>query len=174
MRPHEEHRAKGPQRASFWVVTVSTSRFEAAKSGHSYTDESGDVAVRMIEAAGHRVAGRSLIKDDVVMIRSVLMDLLKRDDVDAVVFTGGTGIARSDVTVEAVRPLLDKEIDGFGDIFRLESYREVGTAAIMSRALAGIINGKLVVALPGSPNAVEVGLRIILPEVPHILYLARL
>lgn len=174
MRPHEEHRAKGPKELSFWVVTVSTSRYEAMASGKPYVDESGDKAVELISRAGHRVVGRSLVKDDIVMIRGVLLDLLRRPDVDVIVLTGGTGIAKTDVTVEAVRPLLDKELEGFGDIFRLRSYQEVGTAAIMSRALAGVSNGKLVVVLPGSPNAVEVGLGIVLPEASHIVYLARL
>ncbi|MFP3290921.1 MAG: MogA/MoaB family molybdenum cofactor biosynthesis protein [Thermoproteus sp.] len=173
MRPHEEHRARGPKELSFWVVTVSTSRYEAMASGRSCTDESGDAAVSLISRAGHRVVGRSLVKDDLVMIRGVVMDLLRRSDVDVVVLTGGTGVARTDVTIEAVRPLLEKELDGFGDVFRLKSYQEVGTAAIMSRALAGVSNGKLVVALPGSPNAVETGLGIILPEAPHIIYLVR-
>ncbi|MEZ0248275.1 MAG: MogA/MoaB family molybdenum cofactor biosynthesis protein [Thermoproteus sp.] len=173
MRPHEEHRARGPKELAFWVVTVSTSRYEAMTSGRSYGDESGDRAAEMIVKAGHKVVGRTLIKDDVVMIRGVLMDLLRRGDVDVVVFTGGTGVAKSDVTVEAVRPLLEKELEGFGEIFRYRSFQEVGTAAIMSRALAGVSNGKLIVVLPGSPNAVEVGLSIVLPEAPHIVYLAR-
>ncbi len=173
MRPHEEHRARGPRELAFWVVTVSTSRYEAMTSGRPYADESGDRAADLISKAGHKVVGRSLIKDDVVMIRGIVLDLLRRPDVDVIVLTGGTGIAKTDVTVEAVRPLLEKELEGFGDIFRLRSYQEVGTAAIMSRALAGVANGKLVVALPGSPNAVETGLNIILPEAPHIIYLAR-
>ncbi|MGC8582978.1 MAG: MogA/MoaB family molybdenum cofactor biosynthesis protein [Thermoproteus sp.] len=173
MKPHEEHRSRGPRELSFWIVTVSTSRYEAMASGKSYTDESGDRAVALISQAGYKVVGRSLVKDDVVMIRGILMDLLRRPDVDVIVFTGGTGVARTDVTVEAVRPLLEKELEGFGDVFRLRSYQEVGTAAIMSRALAGVSNGKLVVVLPGSPNAVETGLGIILPEAPHIIYLAR-
>lgn len=173
MRPHEEHRAKGPREASFWVVTVSTSRYEAASRGEAVRDESGDVAAEMIKEAGHKVLGRTLIKDDVYLIRETLMELLKRGDVDVIVFTGGTGIAKSDVTVEALRPLLDKELEGFGELFRWLSYNEVGSAAIMSRALAGVVAGRLVVVLPGSPNAVRTGLRLILPEVPHILYLAR-
>jgi Molybdopterin biosynthesis enzymes len=123
VRPHEEHRARGPKELSFWVVTVSTSRYEAMASGRSYTDESGDAAVSLISRAGHRVVGRSLVKDDLVMIRGVVMDLLRRSDVDVVVLTGGTGVARTDVTIEAVRPLLEKELDGFGDVFRLKSYQ---------------------------------------------------
>lgn len=172
-KPHEEHRARGPRQARFWIITVSTSRAAAAAAGQVYTDESGDLAERTVKEAGHAVVGKSLIKDDLHLIRSLVEGLAQRDDVDVIVLTGGTGIAKSDVTIEALRPLLDKELEGFGELFRWISYREVGTAAIMTRALAGVVAGRLVVALPGSPNAVKTGLELILPEIPHILYLAR-
>ena len=89
------------------------------------------------------------------------------------VFTGGTGLTKSDVTIEALRPLFEKEIEGFGDVFRFYSIQEVGTAAFLTRATAGVVKGKVFVLLPGSPNAVKTGLRILLGEVSHLLYLVR-
>ncbi len=129
----------------------------------------------MLKQAGHRVVGRELIKDDLVMIRSLVDSLLLRDDVDVIVLTGGTGgLARSDVTIEALRPLFEKELEGFGELFRQVSYQKIGTGVIMTRATAGVARGgKLIVALPGSPDGVKTGLEIILQELPHILYIIR-
>ncbi|MEM0276724.1 MogA/MoaB family molybdenum cofactor biosynthesis protein [Pyrobaculum sp.] len=168
-----EHRKHGPKTARFYIVTVSTSRYREKAEGKSPADESGDVAVSMAAEAGHIVVGRDLLPDDVYMIRRKVLELASRDDVDVVVFTGGTGITKTDVTIEAVRPLFDKEIEGFGDVFRHYSIQEVGTAAFLTRATAGIINGKAFFLLPGSPNSVRTGMRIILQEISHVLYLIR-
>ncbi|MEZ0318488.1 MAG: MogA/MoaB family molybdenum cofactor biosynthesis protein [Pyrobaculum sp.] len=170
---HEIHKSRGPSTARFYVVTVSTSRFQEKARGGSPTDESGDVAVEMITNAGHVVVGRDLLPDDVVAIRRKMFELTSRSDVDVVVFTGGTGLTKTDVTIEAVRPFFDKEIEGFGDVFRYFSIQEVGTAAFLTRATAGVVGDKLVFLLPGSPNAVRTGLKIILSEVSHLLYLAK-
>lgn len=137
--PRTIHREAGPKTANFFVITVSTSRYNAKVSGQQYTDESGgDLAESMLRQAGHRVVGRELIKDDLVMIRSLVDSLLLRDDVDVIVLTGGTGLARSDVTIEALRPLFEKELEGFGELFRQVSYQKIGTGVIMTRATAGI------------------------------------
>jgi len=170
---HELHRSQGPKSARFYVVTVSTSRFQEKVRGGSPRDESGDVAVEMITSAGHVVVGRDLLPDDVTAIRKKAFELMARDDVDIVVFTGGTGLTKSDVTIEALRPLFEKEIEGFGDVFRFYSIQEVGTAAFLTRATAGVVKDKVFVLLPGSPNAVKTGLRILLGEVSHLLYLVR-
>jgi len=169
--PHELHRRLGPRDISFFIITVSTSRYEAMISGREYRDESGDLAEEFVRKSGYRVVGRALVKDDVDMIRSKVAEALEVADV--VILTGGTGLARSDVTIEAIRPMFEKEVEGFGEIFRYVSYTKIGPAAIMSRATAGVVRGRLIICLPGSPNAVNVGLELIMSEVPHILYLVR-
>jgi Molybdopterin biosynthesis enzymes len=126
---HELHRRQGPKTARFYIVTVSTSRYREKAEGGSPVDESGDVAEGMAREAGYVVVGRDLLPDDLSAIRHKVMELVQRGDVDVVVFTGGTGLTRTDVTIEAVKPLFDKEIEGFGDVFRHFSVQEVGTAA---------------------------------------------
>jgi molybdenum cofactor biosynthesis protein B len=170
---HEIHRRQGPKVVRFYIVTVSTSRFREKAAGGSPSDESGDTAERMVKETGHVVVGRDLLPDDVNVIRRKLLELVQRDDVDVIVFTGGTGLARTDVTIEAVRPFFEKEIEGFGDVFRHFSIQEVGTAAFLTRATGGVIGDKVVFLLPGSPNAVKTGMKIILAEVSHLLHLVR-
>ncbi|MGC9050222.1 MogA/MoaB family molybdenum cofactor biosynthesis protein [Pyrobaculum sp.] len=170
---HEHHRSQGPRVARFYIVTVSTSRFRERSAGGSPGDESGDLAEAMAREAGHVVVGRDLLPDDLYAIRRKVFELVQRDDVDVIIFTGGTGLTKTDVTIEAVRPLFEKEMEGFGDVFRYYSIQEVGTAAFLTRSTAGVINGKAVFLLPGSPNSVKTGMRIILAEVPHVLYLIR-
>jgi|ADKH01.1.fsa_nt_gi molybdenum cofactor synthesis domain len=170
---HELHRRQGPKTARFYIVTVSTSRYREKAAGGSPVDESGDVAEGMAREAGHVVVGRDLLPDDLSAIRRKVMELVQRGDVDVVVFTGGTGLTRTDVTIEAVKPLFDKEIEGFGDVFRHFSVQEVGTAAFLTRATGGVVGDKVIFLLPGSPNAVKTGMRIILAEVPHLLHLVK-
>lgn len=135
------------QPVRFAVLTVSDSRTNA-------TDRSGDTLASRIATAGHTVAARALIRDDAEAITALLREWLARPDVDVVVSTGGTGITGRDVTPEAVRRVLDKELPGFGELFRMQSYAKIGPSAIFSRALGGIAEGKYVFALPGSPGAV--------------------
>lgn len=172
--PHEEHERMGPSTVNFFIVTVSTSRYELLRSGKPYTDESGDLAANKITKLGHRVVGRLLVSDDEGMIRSAVETLTQMPNVDAIVLIGGTGLARSDVTIESVRPLFTKEIEGFGELFRFISYQRIGAAAMLSRATAGIVNGKLVICIPGSQDAVETALDLIMSQLPHILYVSRL
>lgn len=171
---HELHKRQIKRQARFYVVTVSTSRFREKSAGGSPVDESGDLAEKLILHAGHVVVGRDLIPDDVRLIRRKVFELTSRDDIDVVVFTGGTGLTSTDVTIEAVRPMFEKEIEGFGDVFRFYSIQEVGTSAFLTRATAGVVNRKIVVLLPGSPNAVKTGMKILLEETSHLLYLVQL
>ena len=146
------------------VVTVSDSRTEA-------TDESGALIRRLVEQAGHRVCGYHLLPNDDARLRAHVEGLLATPHVDAVLLTGGTGLGNRDRTVEVVTPLLDRELPGFGEIFRLLSFQEqVGSAAMLSRAVAGGARGKLLVSMPGSPAAVELALtRLVLPELRHAI-----
>jgi len=171
--PYEAHRMRGPERARVFIVTISSSRYEAMRRGGVFSDESGDLAESMLKSMGHEVVGRMLLGDDLLEIRKAIVGLLHRGDVDVIVTTGGTGVSSSDYTVEAVKPLLDREIEGFGEIFRVVSYQRIGSPAMLSRALAGVARDKLIIVLPGSPDGVRVGLELIGPEIPHILYLIR-
>lgn len=173
MKAHESHRESGPKVVGFYVVTVSSSRFAHKTAGRRFRDESGDLARRMIEKKDHLVRGSELIDDDKTMIVDALNNGMATEGVDVVVFTGGTGVSPRDVTVDAVRPLLEKELVGFGEVMRSISYAKIGSPAMLSRATAGLIRGKLVVLLPGSPDGVETGLNLILDDIPHVVYVAR-
>ncbi len=161
-----QHRAEGAGRsgARCSVLTVSDSRTEA-------DDVSGQLMQRLLRDEGHTVVGYRLLPNDEAAVRAHVVAELARADVDAVLCTGGTGLGSRDRTVEAVRPLLEKELPGFGELFRLLSYQEqVGAAAMLSRAVAGGVRGKLVVSLPGSSAAVELALtKLLLPELRHVL-----
>jgi molybdenum cofactor biosynthesis protein B len=138
----------------------------------SETDESGPLARRLIEAAGHTVTHSALMPNGEDAVRAAVSALLERDDLDAVILSGGTGLGSRDRTVEAVQPLIERELPGFGELFRWISFRDqIGTAAILSRALAGAGRGKLIVSLPGSKDAVELALsHVLLPELRHLIH----
>lgn len=132
------------------VLTVSDTRDEA-------TDTSGQILVERIHAAGHELAGRIVVRDDIEKIRAQVRDWTASKSVDAIVTTGGTGLTGRDVTVEALEPLFDKKIDGFSVVFHLVSYASVGLSTLQSRATAGLIDGVFVFCLPGSNGAVKDG-----------------
>lgn len=132
------------------VLTVSDTRTES-------TDKSGALLVARLESAGHRLAAREIVPDDVYRIRAVVSRWIAAPDVDVVVSTGGTGVTGRDGTPEAVVVLLDKQIEGFGELFRAVSFREIGTSSLQSRCLAGVANGTYVFCLPGSAHACETG-----------------
>ncbi len=160
------HRAEGDALPALRcaVVTVSDSRTEE-------TDESGALMKRLIYGAGHELADYTLLPNNEARVRGHVRTLIARADVDAILITGGTGLGSKDRTVEAVRSLLEKELPGFGEIFRVVSFQEqIGAAAILSRAVAGSANGTFVVSMPGSKAAVELALtRIVLPELRHVI-----
>ena len=157
-----EHHAAAPRTVSVAVVTLSDSRSPA-------DDRTGDTIVALLEAAGHSVAGRELVREDPPAIRAALEAALA-GPAQAVILNGGTGIAPRDSTPEIVAPLLECELPGFGELFRQLSFREIGAAAMLSRALAGVARGKLLFALPGSKAACRLALeRLILPELGHLV-----
>ena len=132
------------------VLTVSDSRDES-------TDKSGALLVSRLEAAGHRAAAKRIVPDDIYQVRAVVSEWIANPDVQAVITTGGTGLTGRDGTPEAVAPLLDKQIDGFGETFRAVSLAQIRTSTIQSRALAGVANGTYVFCLPGSSGACATG-----------------
>ncbi|MDA4124480.1 MAG: MogA/MoaB family molybdenum cofactor biosynthesis protein [Thaumarchaeota archaeon] len=170
--PPRAHRARGKGTLSFYLVTVSTSRFAKMKEGSQYADESGDMAELRISEESHRVLGRKLISDDRRMIRSAVRGFL-RSKGDVLLLVGGTGVSPRDVTVESVAPFFDKELVGFGELLRSISFGRIGSAAMLTRATAGTARGKLIVCLPGSPDAVDTALKNFLSEFPHVIAVAR-
>lgn len=153
-------------------MTVSSSRYDAVRKGAKPADESGDVAESELKKLGHRVAKRELVSDDRGMIRARLESFLAGRG-DVIVFMGGTGVSTRDVTIETVRPYLEKELDGFGELFRALSFEEIGAAAALTRCTAGVARGKLVVCLPGSPEATALALERLGGEFPHAVHISR-
>jgi len=140
------------------------------QKGEKTTDVSGDTIEALLKNAGHKVLARKVIADDKNMIAEATRDVLGSSELDAAVFCGGTGIAPKDVTIETVTPFFEKTLPGFGEIFRRLSYDKMGSAAVMSRAAAGVAKGKVLFCIPGSPDAVRVSVEtLILPETPHIV-----
>jgi molybdenum cofactor biosynthesis protein B len=168
------HKEKAPKKLGFAVVICSTSRYYDSETGKCVTDESGDLIVKLLETHGHSVVSRDLVPDDKTLIEAFMKKALQSENVDAIIISGGTGIAPSDVTIETVVPLLEKDLPGFGELFRAISYDEISSAALMSRAIAGVAREKAVFCIPGSPDAVKTCLeKLILPEVGHIILHAR-
>lgn len=171
--PKHEHEEKAPKVLRFALVTVSSSRYEAKMRGERYSDRSQEIGASIIQKYGHRVKVRDLVDDDLEMIRSRLMKLLEDENLDVIIFIGGTGFSRGDVTIEAVKPLFEKEVEGFGEIFRWLSFQQIGAAAALSRATMGVARDKVIICLPGSPHAIELALKNFLQELPHLIYVLR-
>jgi molybdenum cofactor biosynthesis protein B len=165
-----QHKAAAPKKLNILEVTCSTSKYNDKMLGKPIDDVSGDMIERLMKEAGHEISRRILISDNEAMIKQTIREASVSPNVDAVILTGGTGIAPKDVTIEAVKELLDKALPGFGELFRKISYDSIGSAALMSRALAGVTRGKAIFCLPGSPDAVEKALKnLIIPEIGHIV-----
>jgi molybdenum cofactor biosynthesis protein B len=165
-----KHKAESPKRLKFGIFICSTSRYQQIRLGEKTKDASGDIIESLLKKARHTVSFRKTISDDSAQIKESMKHAMRSTDVDAVIFCGGTGIAQSDVTIETVSPLLEKTLPGFGEIFRRLTYDNMGSAAIMSRAVGGVARGKIFFCIPGSPDAVRLSLeKLILPEAGHIL-----
>jgi molybdenum cofactor biosynthesis protein B len=159
---HEEHRHEAPRRISVYVVTASDTRGEAE-------DESGRFLRDAVAAAGHALAGYRVVKDEPAQIRAALAAAAEAG-ADAVLVNGGTGIAGRDRTYEAVAGLLEKRLDGFGELFRMLSYAEIGSAAMLSRAVGGVWGGRAVFSVPGSRAAVRLAWeKLLAPELGHVV-----
>ena len=162
-----EHRQQAPASVSVHVITVSDTRTLD-------TDASGRAIVELLEGAGHRVAGRTLLRDEAEEVRAAVQHLASGALVDVVITTGGTGITARDGTFEAVDGLLTKRLPGFGELFRSLSYQQIGSAAMLSRATAGLVGPTVVIVLPGSQQAVRLALEeLVLPELGHLVHEAR-
>lgn len=158
-----EHKEEAKKTLGCFVITVSDTRDET-------TDHSGQLIKTLLAGKAHRLVGYEIVKDEPVQIETLLQDSLGKDDVDAIIVNGGTGISPRDGTYEVVNRLLEKRLDGFGEIFRFLSYQDIGSAAIMSRAVAGSARGKVLISLPGSKGAVDLAMRrLILPELGHMV-----
>ena len=158
------HRESAPETIRVAVLTISDTRLPE-------TDTGGDVAEELMRGAGHEVVARGIVRDEAASIRNNLIDLLARSDVDVVVTTGGTGISARDTTYEVVDRMIEKKLDGFGELFRILSYEEIGAAAVLSRAVAGAVGAKLIASLPGSRKAVRLGVeKRLAPEIAHVVF----
>ncbi len=167
MRPDLEHKQHAPRVVRCFVLTVSDTRTDA-------TDTGGRAIADLLTAAGHRVVGRAIVKDDAAEVGGVVAQQIGSQEIDAVITTGGTGITSRDTTYEAIDSLIEKRLDGFGELFRMLSYHQVGAAAMMSRATAGLARGHILIALPGSENAVRLAMeKLVIPELGHLVQQAQ-
>jgi len=158
-----EHKAAAPPSVQCFIVTVSDTRTLD-------TDVSGRTIAELLTAAGHVVTGRTVIRDDPEMVHSTIERHLADRGVQVIITNGGTGISSRDSTYEAVTGMLQKKLDGFGELFRMLSYAQIGSAAMMSRACAGLVAGRIVIALPGSEAAVRLAVeKLIVPELGHLV-----
>jgi molybdenum cofactor biosynthesis protein B len=168
------HKAHAPKSLNFAVFICSTSRYQSLQKGEEVADPSGDSILALLRAAGHVVLFKRIVSDDKDMIEHAVKSVLDNPGVDAAIFCGGTGITHTDVTIETVSPFFEKSLPGFGEIFRRLSYDEVGSAAVMSRAVAGVARGKALFCIPGSPDAVRVSVELLIStEAAHIVKHAR-
>ncbi|WP_243386052.1 MogA/MoaB family molybdenum cofactor biosynthesis protein [Bacillus kexueae] len=161
----EEHKRQAKERLNIQVVTISDTR-------DVDTDKSGKLIVSLLEQEGYNVSDYSIVKDEPTLIRSAVLRGCESDEIDVVITNGGTGISKRDQTIEAIQTIVEKEMTGFGELFRYISYAEdIGPAAMLSRAFAGISMNTVIFSLPGSTGAVKLAMeKLILPEVRHIVH----
>ncbi|HEX2574047.1 MAG TPA: molybdenum cofactor biosynthesis protein B [Polyangia bacterium] len=160
----ESHKQHAPRSVRVYVVTVSDTRTVD-------NDTSGALCQELLAAARHEVAGYRILRDEPAQVAALIREIAEQRLADVIITSGGTGISRRDTTYEAVAGLLEKRLDGFGELFRLLSYQDIGSAAMMSRAVGGLHRGVVVFALPGSSKAVRLALeKLILPELGHLVF----
>jgi molybdenum cofactor biosynthesis protein B len=158
---HLEHHKEALRNLKCAVVTISDTRTEE-------NDDSGSTIKELLKSQGHEVSSYTIVKDEGESIKTAVMNALGLSD--AVICNGGTGISPRDVTIETLEPLMNRTVEGFGELFRALSYDEIGSSAMLSRAVAGVVSNDLLFCLPGSPNAVKLAMeKLILPEMGHML-----
>ena len=163
LKTFEEHRAEGPDAVTCGVLTVSDTRTEE-------TDTSGKLIMDMLSDRGHKVSFYRIVKDEPTQIRESLLEACANPDIQVVISNGGTGITKRDTTYDVVVSILEKEMPGFGELFRHVSFEDIGTAAMLTRATAGTCRDTIIMTLPGSGNACRTGMgKIILPEISHMV-----
>jgi molybdopterin adenylyltransferase len=169
------HKSKAPKSLTYGIFICSTSRFNQLEAGQKeVSDVGGDTIVELLKNAGQKVLFKKIIADDETMIQDAVMYATGLDAVDVAIFSGGTGITPTDITIETVSPFFDKTLPGFGEFFRRISFDRVGSAAVLSRAVAGVVKGKAIFCIPGSPDAVKTSVEmLILHEAAHIVKHAR-
>jgi len=161
---YEEHKRKSATRkVRCAVLTVSDTRTED-------TDESGRIIIEELKRGGHSISHYEIVRNDREALRRTICEILDGEDAEAIITTGGTGIGRHDFTAEVAGELMEKVLDGFGEVFRALSYKEIGSGAIMSRATMGVVKGKMLVCVPGSRKAVTLAMEILMPELGHIIW----
>ncbi|MDI6643709.1 MAG: MogA/MoaB family molybdenum cofactor biosynthesis protein [Methanobacteriaceae archaeon] len=163
----ERHRKNSPSTIKVGILTLSDSKYQDSLKSIN-TDVSGDIIEKSLTEKGHLVV-RDIIPDEAKDLLKKIHQLIEKEDVDIIISTGGTGIGSRDITIETLQKIFEKELYGFGEIFRHKSYQELGSGAILSRATAGVYKRKLIIALPGSPNAVKTGLEIVINELGHLV-----
>lgn len=160
---YHDHKQTAPKRVNCAVVIISGSRTEQ-------NDESGKLIMQTLKDNGHQVTSYDILRNDAGSIRRKLDELLDDKSLQVIITSGGTGASRMDLTIETISPVLDKKLDGFGELFRFLTYQEIGTGSILSRAMAGVARGKVIICLPGSTAAVRLAVeQIILPEIGHLV-----
>jgi len=158
-----EHKAQAPLSVGCFVLTVSDTRTDANDTG-------GQAVRELLERAGHSISGHAIVKDEPSQVTAIVRRQLADQATQVIITTGGTGISARDTTYEAVTGLLEKQLDGFGELFRMISFHQIGSAAMMSRATAGTVGRKAIFVLPGSPAAVRLAMeKLIVPELGHIV-----
>lgn len=157
-----EHKKEAPRSVTCKIITVSDTRTKE-------DDKSGKLMIQLLEEAGHKIGDYVIVKDEAEPIREEILKGAADENIDVIITNGGTGIAKRDVTIETVQSLVDKELPGFGELFRMLSYQEdIGPAAFLSRATAGVVNNTVIFSTPGSSGAVKLAMnKLILPEIGH-------
>jgi molybdenum cofactor biosynthesis protein B len=172
MKVHEQHEKLGPEKINIVLIVVSSSRFKEKKNGEIKTDKTIPLIKELLQDyPKYSLLKTDIVADSEIQINETIERLVDDPSNDAIILSGGTGFTPKDITYETVKPMFEKKMHGFGELFRYLSYKEIGPAAMLSRATAGKIKKKAVFLLPGSPNAVKLAFKeLILPELGHIIY----